>query len=97
MFGIEEDFTAAFDDEADTVLDHRKILLKRGTDDVRNMKVPAFAEDGDDWSLCSHQTPKVRVLGSKDLFSARRTETDELGMLELKIPCPCEKFQVLRI
>ncbi len=82
MLGIVEDLPTLPFAVGHRVGDHREVFLERGADNLVDMQVPGFADDGDEPGVGGEKRLESGVLGGADALLACHAKGGNPGILE---------------
>ena len=92
MFGIVNDLLPLLLEEGQRLTNHCQVFVERGTDDVRDVKIPALAKDDNDRRIGKQQGLDVAVLLYLDVAPSRAAESRQFGVLQANGAGPREKL-----
>ena len=95
MFGVVDHLSLVLAKPVDGIMDHREVFGKGGPEDLGDLHIPAFAEDGDYGGIGIKEELELGVIVCGGIGAASGAKGSEFGVLEWDEFCFLEELDVL--
>ena len=97
MLRVVDHLATVFHQMGDGVADHRLVFRDGGAQNLGDLELPAFSENGNDGRFGLQQQTDLRILFDRRVRSARGAKRGELRVAEFEIFGLAEELDVLWI